>query len=784
MWNQAASFILRKRNYILIFLLAFILIMLGISISLGVKFSTSNAQLLPSSDATMINLTNFQNTFGNESNVVVIGYEDKRMERPENYAVFLELKDKIKQLPGVTGILSPEDALKLIRDTVNGGFTSQKIITSRGNYAEEFNRLKKFPFYEGVLYNKNNNAKEILIYIKEEIMNSPERARETLSIDRWVKDFEQKTGINLYLSGMPVIRTMNSQAVKSESFTFIGASLLVTCLLFLYFYRSLRNTFIAMAVVSCSVILCFAMMAMFGYEITILTALVPPLLIVIGIPNCIYLINKYQKEYILHQNKIKALHRMIVHVGNAAILTNLTTAFGFFTFLFTDSTTLQEFGVIASLNIIGIFFLSFLIVPIFLSLFSEPTERELNHLSFKWVNFVFNKIEKLVLQHRKAIYGSVMILLSLSVIGISLMKSSGNILDDMSKNTTFYKEIKFFDNKFGGILPLEIVVDTKRANGISSYNTLQKLNRFELYIDSLKRSSKPISIIPLVKMVKQAYYNNDSSYYSLPTKQERSFIATEIKKTKQASPRLIKSYIDSTGSKARVTTLLSNMESGMLAFTTAHIQEKLKEIFPENQYQTYITGMAYVFQQGTKYLTKNLLISISIAIITIALFMAIMFRSPQMIFIALMPNLLPLLTTAGFMGYLGIPIKPSTILVFSIAFGIAVDDTIHFLARYRHDLKKFNSDISLSVRETMEHVGESMFYTSVILFAGFGVFTFSGFNGIVALGGLVVLTLAVAMFSNLILLPSLLLSYEKLSNKNFSNPDIDLFEEEEVTEKN
>ncbi|MBV7441001.1 MMPL family transporter [Weeksellaceae bacterium TAE3-ERU29] len=779
MWNKAASFILRNRLPIIISILIYLVLMIGVSVNYGVKFSTTAAQLLPSSDPAMINLTDFQNTFGNESNVVVIGYDDKKIEEPNNFKAFKELQTKIKTLSGIKGIFSMEDAIKLVRDTTTGGFKTEKIITKAENYQQEVETLKKFPFYEGILYNKNNNAKEILVYIDDQIMDSPERAKEILKINEWVNDFEKETNISLYLSGMPVIRTMNSQAVKSEAITFILASLLVTCLLFLYFYRSFRNTLIAVAVVVSSVITCFAVMAFLGYDITILSALVPPLLIVIGIPNCIYLINKYQKEFVVHRNKMKALHRMIVHVGNAAILTNLTTAFGFFTFIFTDSVTLQEFGIISSINIVGIFFLSFLIVPTLLSYFSEPKETELRHLSFKWTNKIFSTIEKIILNRRKLVYISVIGLLILSGIGISLIKSSGNILDDMSKNTDFYDEISFFDKEFGGILPLEVVIDTKRPNGVTSLSTLNKLNAFDDYIDSLNISSKPLSIVPLVKMLKQGYYNNNPEYYSLPTKQERPFILGELKKTKGADSNLLKSYVDSTGSKARVTTLLSNMDSDVLDFSTQHIQQKLKEIFPEDRYNTYITGMAYVFQEGTKYLTKNLFISISIAILMISIFMAVMFRSAQMIFIALIPNILPLLATAGFMGYLGVPIKPSTILVFSIAFGIAVDDTIHFLARYRQDLKRFDNNISLSVAESMEHVGGSMFYTSVILFAGFGVFMFSGFNGIVALGGLVVLTLIIAMFANLILLPSLLLSYEKLSDKNFTNPDVDLFEEEE-----
>lgn len=605
MWNRIASLILRNRLPILGGLAVLLIAMVVTIVQLGVKFTNTSAQLLPSSDPTMVNFEHFKETFGGEGNLIVIGYEDSRMAEPNNFTAFRSLQKKIQQLNGVTGIFSPEDAVKLVKDSTTNGFKSEKIIPTTRAWEAERKALMQFPFYENILYNKDNNAMQIIVFINSNIVNSKERVVEVTQINQWVNEFQEKTGIELYLSGMPVIRTMNSKEVKSESFTFILASLLVTCLLFLYFYRSLRNTLIAFLVVTFAVVLCFSMLAVFNYEITILTALVPPLLIVIGIPNCIYLINKYQKEFVVHQNKMKALHRMIVNVGNAAILTNLTTAFGFFTFLFTDSSTLQEFGTVASLNIIGIFFFSFLIVPSLLSFFPEPKKRDLKHLNFKWTNKVFATIEHIVLFKRIRVYIGVTALLIISLIGVSLIKSNGNILDDMSKKTTSYKEISFFDKAFGGILPLEIMVDTQRPNGVTSLTTLKKMNQLENYIDSLNVSSKATSVVSLVKMAKQAYYNNNPKYYTLPTKQEKSFILGAVKNSKGANAQWLDSYVDSTGSKARITTELSNMNSDLLANSTHNIQEKIKEIFPKEQYNTYVTGVAYVFQEGTRYLIKT-----------------------------------------------------------------------------------------------------------------------------------------------------------------------------------
>ncbi|MDO5654506.1 MAG: MMPL family transporter [Flavobacteriaceae bacterium] len=781
MWRKIATLILRNRVRIMIGLIAFMACMVTCILVLGVKFTTSNAQLMPYDDPVMQNFRDFQKTFGNEANIITIGYKDDAMAVSENYQRFNAMTQEILDIPGITGIFSMSDAVKLTKDSVKGGFKPEKITseTEKTNWNLVRQKIMSFPFYESLMYNKDNKATQVIVYMDPEIVDSKQRISDVLRINKMVDTFEKETGIRLYLSGMPVIRTMNTEMVKSETAIFIFASLFATCLIFYLFFRSFRATAVAVSIVSSAVITCFATMAILGYEITLLTALVPPLLIVIGIPNCVYLLNKYQSEFNKHRNKIKALQRMIIHVGNPSMLTNLTTAFGFLTFIFTNSSTLREFGLVASINIIGIFIFSILIIPTAYSFFPEPKDRHLQHHKFNWTNRILGWMENLVINHRPKVYQCVAGVVVVALIGIIQIKTSGNMLDDMSKKARFYNDISFFDNEFGGILPLEISIDTKRANAVTSINVLNKMDEINHFIDSLDVSSKTLSVTELVKFAKQAYYNNDSAFYNLPTSQERAFILNEVRNT-QGDNNLIGNYVDNTGSKARMTTMLQNLDSDKLSDVIEKIQSKLVQVFPQEQFDTYVTGVAYVFMKGTDFLTKNLIISLSLAILLIAILMAIMFRAPQMIFIALIPNILPLIATAGLMGYMNIPIKPSTILVFSIAFGIAVDDTIHFLAKYRQDLIFFKGNIRKSVELAMDEVGNSMFYTSVVLFAGFSVFLFSGFIGIVALGGLVTFTLIIAMFSNLILLPSLLMTYEKLSSKDFTEPDIDFFEEDDL----
>ena len=580
-----------------------------------------------------------------------------------------------------------------------------------------------------------------------------------------VKKFEQDTGVKVHTSGMPYIRTLNSQNIIDEIGMFVGAALLVTSVIFFFFFRSFRATIISMITVIIGVMWAFGILGLLHYEITVLTALIPPLIIVIGIPNCIFLINKYQQEIKQHGNQAKSLQRVISKVGNATLMTNVTTASGFATFILTNSQLLKEFGIVASINIMAIFLLSLFIIPIMYSYMAVPKNKHLKHLNKRWINAFVDWMEKTVREHSISIYVCATLLLCLSIIGIFNIKISGSIIEDMPKQTEFYKDIKFFEREFDGIMPLEILVDTKREKGVMKLATLKRIDKLQEYIEDIPEFSKPLSVVELVKYSKQAYYNNNPEYYQLPNSQEQTFLLAYAKSSAK-STNLLKSYVDSTGQYARITTFMMDTETDRFDRIEEDLLAKIDKIFPVDRYNVSLTGKALVFQKGTKYLVTNLIISLSLAILLIALFMAWMFRSFRMILVSLIPNLLPLIITAGLMGFLGVPIKPSTILVFSIAFGISVDDTIHFLAKYRQELIANNWKIKKSVYAALRETGFSMIYTSIVLFFGFSVFTISSFGGTVALGALVSITLLFAMLANLLLLPSLLLSLERsIANK-------------------
>ncbi|OGS70146.1 MAG: transporter [Flavobacteria bacterium RIFCSPLOWO2_12_FULL_35_11] len=783
-WSRLSRFIL-KRRYIILVVIAAITVFLASQMKY-MRFSYTEANLLPQNHKVNVEYDKFLKLFGEEGNLIILAVEDSTLFTPKKFNDWNNLTKNLNNFPEVDFTVAIGDIKELKKNADEEKFDFIPLYKDIPQTQEEILKIKtelfeNLPFYDNILFNKKTGTIRSVIYLKKEIVNTPARKDFIFNtLNPAIKQFETENNIDVRVSGMPYIRTMNAQNIIDEIGIFVGLALAVTALIFFFFFRSVRATMITLLVVGICVIWAFGFIGLFRYEISVLMALIPPLIIVIGVPNAIFLINKYQQEVKKHGNQAKSLQRVISKVGNATLMTNVTTAFGFSTFIFTKSQLLREFGIVASINIIGIFLVALFLIPIVYSFLPLPKEKHLKHLERRWIEALVKRIESIVRNHRIAVYATTIVLIIVSMIGVFMIKVSGSIIEDMPKGEQFFKDIVFFEEEFGGIMPLEIIIDTKKEKGVMNLGTLKRMDKLEETIDEIPQLSKPISVLNIVKYSKQAFYGGNPKFYQLPTNQEKNWILAYSKNATK-NTNLLNSYVDSTGRYARITTFMKDIGTDKMEIIEERLQQKIDKEFPNENYSVTMTGKALVFLKGTNYLINNLIISLALAIFLIAGFMAFMFRSFKMILISLIPNMFPLLITAGLMGYLGIPLKPSTILVFSIAFGISVDDTIHFLAKYRQELKANNWRIKISVYKALHETGVSMFYTSIVLFFGFLVFTVSSFGGTIALGGLVSITLLFAMTSNLLLLPSLLLSLEKtIANKeDFKEPTLTILDPED-----
>ena len=760
-WNfwEFVSILILKNRIVLILLIVLLTIFLA-SHWKNVKFTFTEANLLPINHPENVKYSSFKNYFGEEGNIISIGLKDSVFFNEKIQKLWNNLNYELSEFKEIKSILSTNNLIELKKDSKN-----KKLFVNKISLLSKEKLLNELPFYENLIYDKTSESIRSILFMDKEIINTSLRKDFIFKkLIPMVNEFEIKSNIDVRISGMPYVRTLNAQNIIDEIGFFVLSAILVTSIIFFLFFRSIRATLISLIVVSFGVMWSFGTLGILNYEITVLTALIPPLIIVIGVTNCVFLINKYQQEYLKHNNKQKSLQEVIVKIGNAILLTNLTTASGFATFILTKSKVLQEFGIVASLNIIGIFFLALVLVSISYSFMNVPKKRHLKHLKNIYIESYLKWNEKIVRNNKSKIYLISFITLIFGMIGIYNLKISGSLLDDMPKKLNFFKEIKFFDNNFNGIIPLEIFIDTKRQNGLIRPSSLKKIDDLQKFITEIPELSIPLSIVNGIKFSKQAFYNGNPKYYNLPTSQENNFILPYISNSGEQNILLL-NYMDSLAQFGRITTFMKDINTQKIEDIESNINEKIQDLFSKDRYNVEITGKAILFLKGTKFLIKNLFFSLAFAILLIAIFMALMFRSFKMILISLIPNILPLIITAGLMGLIGIPLKPSTILVFSIAFGISVDFTIHYLAKYRQELISSKWQISSSAYKALRETGISLFYSGVVLFFGFSVFISSNFGGTQALGGLVSITLIIALMSNLILLPSLLISFEKYLKK-------------------
>ena len=783
-WKNISKIILRNRVLIILFLL-FITYFFTTHWD-KIRFTYTEANLLPATHPENIKYKSFTDKFGEEGNLVVISVKDSTLFTVDKLNAWNKLSNSFNNHESVSNVIAFGDLQKLKKNKSSKQFYIEPFIKDSISSNSQLQIIKEeifknSPFYDKFLINSKSQAVRTAINLKTEVVNTVLREEFVYNvlIPR-VSEFEQKYNLNVRISGMPYVRTKYSETIKAELGKFLILALIVTSLIFFLFFRSFRATIISIIAVSVGVMWTLGIVGILQYELTVLTAIIPPLIIVIGMPNCIFLINKYQHELNKHGDKSLSLQKVITKIGNVTLMTNVTTASGFATFITTDSKLLNEFGLVASLSILSIFILCLLIIPIVYSFLPKPDEKHLEHQNKKWINNLLNWMVSVVKTKRIEVYIISVMLLALSIIGIYKIEISGSFIDDMPRNTEFFDDILYYEKEFNGILPLEIYIDSKRKKSITKLSTIKKMEIVENLITKFPELSRPISVVSLVKYSKQAFYNGNPKYYQVPTSQENSFILSYAKNS-TSDVDLLNNFVDSTGQYTRITTFMKDMKIERMERIEEELNAEIEKVMPSDRFEVFLTGKAYLFQKGTYFLVENLVWSLGLAIILISLFMAYLFRNFRMIIISLIPNLLPLLITAGLMGFIGIPIKPSTILIFSIAFGISVDDTIHFLAKYRQELQENKWQIKKSVYNSVKETGLSMFYTSIVLFFGFSVFIVSNFGGTVALGALVSGTLLLAMLSNLLLLPSLLLTLERsiANEKVLKEPKISILSKED-----
>ena len=765
-WKRLADFILKNRVLLLV-IIGLCTVFMGYK-AIQVRITFNGGKVLPVTDSAYIRYMQFKKIFGQDASTMVIGFKSPDIFKKDVFNDWYALGRHIQQIAGIKGVISMSNLFDIKKDTANHRFLLTPLVsqplTDQTAVDSLQNKLLSMPFYKGLILSDDDKATLMAITFDGTILNTPARVPIIDTILKASRQFGEKHQIDIHYSGLPLIRTTSSDLMKKEFTLFLCLSLLITTVILVLVFRAGYPVIFPIIVVLLGVTWALGILVLMHYEITILTGIIPALVVIIGVPNSIFILNKYYYEFSHQHDKQAALHTVIEKVAITTFIANVTTAIGFFVLFFTNSELLLQFGLVASISIMVTFVLSLLLIPVIFSFLPDPKPRLTGIKDRKLMQAVLEKIDYLVHNHRKPIYILTVIMVLVGFYGLVKIKVNSFVIDDLPKKSNTLSDLKFFESNFKGVLPLEVSIDTKRRNGVMNEAVIQKLDKLETLISSYPEFSHSLSLVQALKFSTQAFYGGNEQFYRLPQGFETGFILSYAGKSGKGN-NILHNYLDSSRQFTRASFEMIDIGSARMNQVLAKLQPRIDSIFDPHKYHVELTGSSIIFIKGANYMVKNLYQSLALAIFLIAGVMWLLFKGLRMIVISLLPNLIPLVITAGIMGFAGIPLKPSTILIFSIAMGISSDQTIYFITRYRQEMRSTRKGISKIVSETIRETGISMIYIAITLFFGFGIFSFSTFGSVSALGILLSVTLLVAMACNLILLPAFLLSLDHREKK-------------------
>ncbi len=780
-WFRLSRFILTNR-------IALLLTVLGLTAVMGwqasqVELSQELARILPQTDPDYVDYEAFKARYGEDGNVMAVGVETDAMYSLAFFNDWYDLNQSIRRIKGVKDVVSNANLFTIIRDDSLQRFRFVPLVPRKPTTQAEVDsiavRIARLPFYAGFVSDSSGRAHLMGVTFDQRALNSAGRITIVRQIQEQISAFGKahaltRPGASVHLSGMPYIRTEISAKIGDELIRLLVLAIIVTSVIMLVLFRSPTVMLTALFVVGVGVVASVGYIALFGYKITLLSGLIPPLIIVIGIPNAIFLINRYHEELGRGHNQREALRIATEKVGETTFFANVTTSIGFFVFYFTNSPLLLEFGIVASLGIMTTYAVSLVLIPILFSYLPVPSAKQRGHLESRWLTRFLTWVNNTVQHRRAAIYATIAVFAIVGAIGMTRLTALGYVVDDLPPNDPLYTDLKFFEAKFKGVLPFEVNIDAKRPGRALDPTTLTKIKVLQREFAKNPELARPLSVVEAVKFFYQAYRGGDPKYYILPPTLELAKLGKYAPQLRGSENRF-KSYLDSNRQNTRVSFQVADIGTARLGALIKKLQPNVDSIFnydpetgkpvpPADRYDARITGNSVVYTLGNAYLVENLIESTGLAILLVSVILVILLRDLRLSLIAILPSIVPLIVTAGIMGYAGIHLKPSTILIFSIAFGLSSDGTIYFITKYRDELRQGGTPAE-AVANTIRYTGVSMFYTAMILFAGFGIFIASAFAGTASLGVLVSITLLMGMASNLILLPAFLLTVDKRRGK-------------------
>lgn len=562
---------------------------------------------------------------------------------------------------------------------------------------------------------------------------------------------------NYYLSGKIKSEKIYLEKTRQELLLFMSISIVLVVVFLWFNFRSLHGIAVPLIVVLLSIVCTIGVMTLSGKPMDIMIILMPCILFVVGMSDVVHISSQYHEKINEGYEKYKALTFAIKEVGLATFFTSATTAVAFITLNLTSIQPIRDFGTFTAVGVSIAFILSITILPFVLIHSKKPKYAKVHQQQIWWNEFL-KKLFVFIFRHPKKIVGGFILLFAVAIIGIFQIRVNNSVLDDLKEDDPIKKEFRFFDEKFSGVRSFEMQVDiTADSLNILSPLVIRKLEKVHDFILNDYDMKVLVSPVTVLKAFNKAINEGEQSFYRIPKSDDSLNILLKAF-APYAKNKDVRRVIAKDLKTGRFSGKMRDKGSYTVGLKNDKLQHFLDDELGNSPIVFRITGSSDLIDKSNSHLTENILLGISINVLVLLIIIGIMFRSPAMMLLALFPNVLPLVLNAGIMGWLNIDMKVTISIIFSIAFGIAVDDTLHFLSRLRIELAK-GKQLAFALRSTFLSTGKAMIITTIIICAGFASLVFSDFKSTYYVGLMISLTLVIALLADLILLPILIAAY-------------------------
>lgn len=752
----------RFKKFAWISLSIFVLITAGLGYHLkDIRFDYDFENFFPSHDEETTFFFDYRDDFESDNDFLLISIEN---EAGIFDASFLKKVDKL------SNALTKVKHVELVRSITSekeyfiypGGATSSKAYIDLSDFDAKRDSTRIYKNDELINTFISRNGKAICIFLKHEDYLSKKKS------DKLVKDVKAKIEkLNIKdtrIAGRAVGQAYYINKMIFELTLFFGLSIFLI-ILFLYIaFKSIWGILIPQVVIVASLVWTVGGMGLFDEPINIILTVLPSILFVVCMSDVIHLVSRYLDALRVEKDTFTAIKVAVKEVGMATFLTSLTTAIGFFSLYFVRVQPIQMFGIILGFGVMIAFFLTFLTLPILFYIFPGPKHvRTANPKNHFWKSFL-EKSFLFVLKKRKGIIITSIIVVVVSIVGLLQVETNNFMMDDLKESEKMKQDFNFFDDTFGGIRPFELAVKVKgKDKEVWDKDIIQKLDSIETYLENEFGVTVKMSLPKVLKTLNRSSHAGNAEYYEIPTTNSKIRTFKRIVKVADKG-KFVNSIIDSTERKTRISGTIPDLGNKLAREKTEKFYVFLKKNNLEQDIEIKVTGTGYLLDKNMRYLAVSLVNGLGFSIVLVALIIGFVYRSGRILIISVIVNVIPLMFIAAYMGFTGVELKTSTSIIFTIAFGIAVDDTIHFLGKFKHELMKGKGKL-YALKRSYLSTGKAMILTTLILSSGFLLLIFSSFLGTFYMGLLLCITFLVALVCDLTLLPVLLLLFYKVKPK-------------------